>query len=205
MEERLNDLERRLARAQRQVRFLSLLALAALVGGVGLLLKPGPAVANHSAHDPEWERHGRSGRMAGRKVEQHGAWEVAKEVRHHRASGRCARRLVAPRQLADDDRTRFREKARLLQLEHHPVQAIRTLTHFVQKQHETLRRPEGEWCAERREHLCQRPAEEQSARLAGGDGFQRPRRQLAHRFASAQSFFEGIAIVAFSPTTEPAV
>ena len=55
-------------------------------------------------------------------------------------AGRIARRLVAPRQLADDDRAARAEQAGLPQLRDHPIEPVRTLADFVEEQHVARRR-----------------------------------------------------------------
>ena len=52
-----------------------------------------------------------------------------------RARGRIARRLVAPRQLADDDGRGARQQAGLAQLRHHAIEPVRPLADFVEEQH----------------------------------------------------------------------
>jgi hypothetical protein len=52
MEERLQQLERRLVRTQRQARFLSALALAAVAGSAAGLLRPDPVAAQPAADPP---------------------------------------------------------------------------------------------------------------------------------------------------------
>ena len=112
--------------------------------------------------------------VAGRKPDTTGPGKSAKQVRHHGARGRLAGRLVALRQLADDDRAAPREQPGLPQLRHHPVEPVRTLADFVEEQDVSLRRREGERRAERRQQLRQRAAEQQAGRLPGPNRLERP-------------------------------
>ena len=90
------------------------------------------------------------------------------------ARGRLAGRLVAARQLADDDGAGAREQAGLPQLRHHAIEPVRTLADFVEEQHVARRRIERERRAERRQQLRQRAAEQHAARLARARCVSRP-------------------------------
>ena len=58
--------------------------------------------------------------------------KVGEQIGHHRARRRIARRLVALRQLADDDRAARAQQAGLPQLRHHAIEPVRALADFVE-------------------------------------------------------------------------
>src|SRR5581483_9955047 len=124
--------------------------------------------------------------MSGGESKNHRAGKPFEEIRHHRAPGYLAGRLVAIRQFADDHRRRSREKTGLCELGHFAIEAVRALIDFVEEQHVSWWRIERERRAERREQLSERAAEQRSRRFTGNDGFEPRRRQLADRSATAE-------------------
>ena len=65
-----------------------------------------------------------------------GPGKSANRSRHHRARGRLARRLVAARQLADDDAPpRARADPLWRSCVHHAIEPVRPLADFVEEQH----------------------------------------------------------------------
>src|SRR5437763_5004755 len=120
---------------------------------------PRVLVGDDSTADAERQRHRGTDRVARRETKQHGTWKIAEQRRHHVARPDVARRLVAFRQLADDDCRRSRQKTCLAQLRDHPVEPVRTLADFVEEEHVALRRIERKRGGERREELRQRASE----------------------------------------------
>src|SRR5882672_2442443 len=148
--------------------------------------EPRAGAADHAGGHTERQRHRRSSRMARRESNQDGPRKILEQIGHDGAAGEVAFRLVAVRQLADDDGRGAREHPRLTKLQHLAVESIRALPHFVEKQDVSTRRRKGERRADRGEHLRQRATEQQTFGLAGPDRLESWRRQLAHRLGPRQ-------------------
>src|SRR5262249_19804782 len=96
---------------------------------------PRPAVRDDATTHAQWDRQRRTRRVSGRKADDDGAGKVFEQIGHDRARRRIAPGLLASRQLADDDGCGPRKQRGLSKLRDHPIEPVRTLTDFLEKEH----------------------------------------------------------------------
>ena len=75
-----------------------------------------------------------------RRPDENRAREIGEQFVHDGPGRRLPSRLVAPRQLPEDDRARAGQQPGLAKLGDHSIQAVRTLADFIEEQDVSLGR-----------------------------------------------------------------